>query len=249
MTSARELRGSWKRVSSNWLCLSRPAEDPLAKPLTNGRATASCKSVDREANNVREGREERWVMIRRICFGMLVVLSVWVLIRTKATAHSAGGQSVEKPTIATCPVTLPGSAREFGKRTPGSEAMSLFEQGASRRKPMLIVGPFGLWPNGTIVFQTGGPGSIEPDGSLAMKFGWTREGLRGKLKIHGKRLDAPAPPLRASIPYGYGDTGFQATALIFPTEGCWEVTGEVGDTHVTFVTRVVRIKEPEPQSQ
>jgi len=76
-----------------------------------------------------------------------------------------------------------------------------------------------------------------------MKFGWTRgEGLRGKLKIRGRRLDAPAPPLRADIPNGYGDTGFQATALIFPTEGCWEVTGEVADTRVTFVTRVVRVK-------
>jgi hypothetical protein len=76
-----------------------------------------------------------------------------------------------------------------------------------------------------------------------MKFGWTRgEGLRGKLKIHGRRLDAPAPPLRADIPDGYGDTGFQATALIFPTEGCWEVTGDVADAHMTFVTKVVRVK-------
>jgi len=61
--------------------------------------------------------------------------------------------------------------------------------------------------------------------------------------MHGKRLDAPAPPLRAIIPEGYGDTGFQATGLIFPTEGCWEVTGEVGDTRVTFVTRVVKLGE------
>jgi hypothetical protein len=77
-----------------------------------------------------------------------------------------------------------------------------------------------------------------------MKFGWTRgEGLRGKLKIHGRRIDASAPPLRANIPDGYGDTGFQATALIFPTEGCWEVTGEVGETRLTFVTRVVRVRE------
>jgi hypothetical protein len=78
-----------------------------------------------------------------------------------------------------------------------------------------------------------------------MKFWWTRgEGLRGKLVIHGKRLDASAPPLRASIPEGYGDTGFQATAVTFPTEGCWEVTGQVADTRVTFVTRVVKLAAP-----
>lgn len=63
---------------------------------------------------------------------------------------------------------------------------------------------------------------------MGMKFGWLRgAGLRGKLNIFGKRLDASAPPLRANIPDGYGDTGFQATALIFPTEGCSEVTGEL----------------------
>ena len=159
--------------------------------------------------------------------------------------QSAASQPANKSAAATCPVMLPGSAVEFGQRTSGSEAMSRFEPGTSHWKPVLFVGPFGLWPDGTVVFRPGGPGSIEPDGSLSMKFGWTRgEGLRGKLKIHGKRLDAPAPPLRASIPEGYGNTGFQSTALIFPTEGCWEVTGEVGDKSLTFVTRVVRYREP-----
>ena len=64
-----------------------------------------------------------------------------------------------------------------------------------------------------------------------MKFPWWRgAGLRGKLTIHGRRRDAAAPPLLADIPNGYGDPGFQATALVFPTEGCWEVTGQVADT-------------------
>ncbi len=37
---------------------------------------------------------------------------------------------------------------------------------------------------------------------------------RGKLTMEGKRLDAPSSPLRAWIPDGYGDKGFQATELI-----------------------------------
>jgi hypothetical protein len=94
------------------------------------------------------------------------------------------------------------------------------------------------WPNGIVVFRTGGPGFVQPDGSLAMKFGWWR-GVRGRLSITGKRLDAPAPPLRASIPEGYGDTGFQATYIIFPTPGCWQVTGKADAASLTFVTRVV----------
>jgi hypothetical protein len=99
-----------------------------------------------------------------------------------------------------------------------------------------------LWPDGTVVFQPDGPGFVGEDGSLSMKWGWYR-GVRGRLTIRGKRLDGTAPPLRANIPEGYRDTGFQSTALIFPTEGCWEVTGQVGETTLTFVTRVIRLKE------
>ena len=70
------------------------------------------------------------------------------------------------------------------------------------------------------------------------KFGWWR-GVTGSLRIDGRRLDAPAPPLGASIPDGYGDSGFQSTAITFPTGGCWEVTGRVGEASRTFVTLVI----------
>jgi len=96
-----------------------------------------------------------------------------------------------------------------------------------------------LWTEGRVVFEPGGPGSVEPDGSLSMKFPWWR-GVRGQLTIEGRRLDATAPPLRAFILREYGDIGFQPTALIFPTVGCWEVTGRVSDSSLTFVTQVVK---------
>ena len=98
----------------------------------------------------------------------------------------------------------------------------------------------GLWPYGRVVFQSGGPGQIHQDGSLEMKFFWWR-GVRGQLEISGRRLDGAAPPLGADIPTGYGDTGFQATSLIFATEGCWEVTGRAGGASLTFVTFVQKI--------
>jgi hypothetical protein len=104
----------------------------------------------------------------------------------------------------------------------------------------LSLGPFGLWPDGTVVFKPGGAGFITPDGSLGMKFGWTR-GVGGQLRIEGHRLDASAPPLRSHIPNGYGEIGFQATALVFSSPGCWEVSGRVGDASLTFVTKVVKI--------
>ena len=90
-----------------------------------------------------------------------------------------------------------------------------------------------------MVFRPGGAGFVLPDGALQVKFGWWR-GSAGRLTITGRRLDGEAPPLRARIPDGYGANGFQATALIFPTPGCWEVTGHLGDARLTFITEVVR---------
>jgi hypothetical protein len=80
---------------------------------------------------------------------------------------------------------------------------------------------------------------IRPDGSIDAKLGWWR-GVEGQLTIRGRRLDAPGPPLRAEIPEGYGVSGFQATGIIFPTEGCWRVTGKVGNATLSFVTLVVK---------
>jgi hypothetical protein len=90
----------------------------------------------------------------------------------------------------------------------------------------------GLWGSNVVSWQR------EADGSIDAKFGWWRE-AHGKLRIEGHRLDAPAPPLTAKVPDGYGDAGFQATGIVFPTDGCWEVTGSVGNAILTFVTLVV----------
>lgn len=46
---------------------------------------------------------------------------------------------------------------------------------------------------------------------------------------HRRRLDASAPSLLAHVPEGYGNAGFQATGIIFPTEACREVTGKVAE--------------------
>lgn len=99
---------------------------------------------------------------------------------------------------------------------------------------------FGLWPGGTIVFEPGGSGFVTKEGSLGMKFGWWR-GIAGHLRISGRRLDGQAKPLRAEISDGYGTIGFQPSYIIFPTPGCWQVTGCVGKAHLTFVTKIVKI--------
>lgn len=103
----------------------------------------------------------------------------------------------------------------------------------------LSLGPFGLWSNGTVILRPDGAGFVTPEGWLGMKFGWQRS-VRGRLTVEGRRLDGRALALMAETGYD-PQIGFQATALIFPTPGCWEVTGRVGAASLTFVTRVEKI--------
>jgi len=96
-----------------------------------------------------------------------------------------------------------------------------------------------LWSEGTVLFEKNGAGFVLPDGSLAMKFLWLIAG-DGPLTVTGKRLDQSAPPLRAEIPTGFVGAGFQPSSLIFPTEGCWQVTAQANGSELTFVTRVAK---------
>lgn len=93
-----------------------------------------------------------------------------------------------------------------------------------------------LWPEGRVTVP---PASVNADGSIDAKFPWYRV-VKGLLTITGRRLDAPAPLAQARVPSGYGPAGFQSTAVIFPSEGCWRITGRIGDVSLTFVTKVVK---------
>jgi hypothetical protein len=83
-------------------------------------------------------------------------------------------------------------------------------------------------------------GVLLPDGSVAIKAPWWRgPGVRGRIRLKARRLDAPAPVVDRTIrPSGYGLTGFQAMGLELPTTGCWRVTGSAGTASLTFVTLV-----------
>jgi hypothetical protein len=158
------------------------------------------------------------LMIKR---GLLFPSLFFSLLVTSQTLPR--GVEVKSPAMS-CAVTLPRNSplRDF----PGSNvywAGKLFVAG--------------LTPDGTMRFSW-----VLPDGSLPQKFLWYRaQGLRGTLTITGKRIDAPAPPLRAHSSND-GEMGFQPSTLIFPTEGCWELTGKVDTTSLSFVIRVVKLR-------
>lgn len=73
-----------------------------------------------------------------------------------------------------------------------------------------------------------------------MKFWFWRAVPGDPLTLEGRRLDDSAPPLRSHIPAGY-DSYFQATSLIFTSEGCWEVTAETTYGSMTFVVLVINL--------
>jgi hypothetical protein len=140
--------------------------------------------------------------------------------QTNPTRRAASPAASAAPTP--CPVTLANGA------TPPGESQSSLNHGNGQLWTV-------LWPDGIVVAS--GPDQVFPDGSVEMKFPWWR-GVAGRLTIEGHRLDRMASPLRAEMS-DYGLTGFQASGLIFPTAGCWEVTGRVKSASLTFVTLVV----------
>jgi hypothetical protein len=134
-----------------------------------------------------------------------------------------GGVLAEATPIAppACPVTLPG--RE------------MFGNSANYGNGSLYVD---LYPLG-VTLITPAYGS-PPEGPYSVKVGWWRS-VSGQLTITGRRLDGDAPALTAEIPAGYGQSQFQVSGVNYPTAGCWQVTGRVGDATLTFVTIVLYV--------
>jgi hypothetical protein len=163
---------------------------------------------------------------------------VWprVQVALVALLVGCGGESkpsstpASKPTATpaavragTCPVTLPN-----GNTPPGEKPSKLYHGNGELWTAM--------WPYNVIVAPRD---FIRPDGTIEVKWPWFR-GVSGPVQISGRKLDGKPARLRADVPDGYGPTGFQVSALLFPTEGCWRVTARVVDAQLTFVTLVVK---------
>ena len=126
------------------------------------------------------------------------------------TARPAGSTAaqdcpVTKPTIATPPTAVPGG-----------------------RDP-LSPGPYYVSPDGQVWAQDWGwtstPGT--------RKVLWLKP-LGAPLELRGRRLDAAVLPLRISSG-GDDQFDYQASHLIFPTEGCWEIVAQSGSSVLRFV--------------
>lgn len=153
-----------------------------------------------------------------------------------ANARSSGsmqgkeeGPTGVPPDVTRCPVTLPNR-----KSPPGEEPGSNY-YGNGRLWT-------GLWPFGVIVANRG---FVQSDGSIRMKFFWWGQDVQGNFAIRGRRIDAEARPAKTRAKSGWPESGFTgdafwSSAIIFPTEGCWEITGETQNVKLTFVTLVTK---------
>lgn len=152
---------------------------------------------------------------------VFLVAIVFMLAGLSAQRIGAAPEQLEA-----CPITLPNGSTGVPAEGPGwfgndALATNLY-----------------TWSSGPVVVVPD-DGHIDDEGVMHdLKWPWYRF-VDGDLEIEGRRIDAVAPALRAWIPEGYGERGFQVSGLTFPTPGCWEITGTVGEHKLTFVTYVI----------
>ena len=189
------------------------------------------------------------VSMRLVC-GLLGIVIVTACTGSPAAPHRASVPHAASPHAASPPVSraAPPSPRPLTRaearacpRTMISHPIGPMGGSPAGNNPGTSAygnGKLFVWAldvRGTIVAT---PDFVNRDGSIGWKFPWMRM-VHGSLTITGRRLDAPAPPLKSSVPAGYGDSGFQASGVTFPSEGCWQVTGKVDHTSLTFVNLVI----------
>jgi hypothetical protein len=146
-----------------------------------------------------------------------------------------------------CPVTVPNGNAPRGESFRDHHGNGRLWTVIGHRGTFLVAprsSPEYYAPDGALAVD----GVLARDGSVGIKAPWWRgPGVRGRVRIRARRLDARAPRVdRLVPPSGYGLTGFQATGLSLPTMGCWKVTGSVGEARLTYVTLVWR---PRPGSE
>jgi hypothetical protein len=167
------------------------------------------------------------LMIRRIILNLrprplTIVLSLFVLTNILLTAcTTANLTNIENSSANSCPVSEPA----WLKPPDDSAVQGSAEPGSyfANKDQSILASAWWSEPEAYQLYASEG----------GIKVGWFRpEGA--ELEITGQRLDAQAPPLEAHAPCCY-PTQFQATGLLFPTEGCWEVTAKAADSELSFV--------------
>ncbi len=97
-------------------------------------------------------------------------------------------------------------------------------------RPFIGPGLFYVSPDRKIWARVGGWNTSTPG---ALRVLWLKP-LGVPLEVSGRRLDAAVPPLRV-FAGGEGHEDLQVGSLTFPTEGCWEIVAQSGNSVLRFV--------------
>jgi hypothetical protein len=169
------------------------------------------------------------MLLRLLSFLCLLSLPQGVLVQ-----HS--GMPTREPVPETCPVTKRDQTSLFLPPPPyrTKAGNGRFWFGTDR-----------LWtnlPDNGILPELGDEmTSAHP--TISEKVFWWRQGYdarlepRPRLRVTGKRIDSPAPPLEVS-PTTNAFTQNIAAMLVgigFPANGCWQISARYDDDELTFV--------------
>lgn len=162
-------------------------------------------------------------------FLLLVIL--FSIVMTGCTAANSGDEaqtlttsaasSVESTSANSCSVT-----EAMWVKPPEDSAV----QGSAEYGYYFVNEERSIWAS---AWWTGAEENYLNTSEDGIKVGWFRP-AGATLEISGQRIDGQAPPLEANVPCCY-PTQFQATGLMFPTEGCWKVTAQAADEALSFV--------------
>ena len=151
----------------------------------------------------------------------LVFISLLTVFLSSCTASEL---PVEDILLGACPVTEPAWIKP-----PDDAAIS----GSPEESYYFVNEDRSIWAS---AWWTDQEANYPYAGEDGIKIGWFRP-WGADLEISGQRIDSAAPPLETHIPCCY-PTLFQATGLVFPTEGCWEITATAEDSILSFVVEV-----------
>jgi hypothetical protein len=165
-----------------------------------------------------------------------LALLLVVLVLAGCGPSASGAPRASSLTSAPCPVTTPPPVALAPPPTAGAgpNPSLQFRAGADSF----------LYGNDALIVLLPNDGTLrasDPARGLSggVKFPWWRK-AHGDLVIATRRLDGTTVAQPADVPSGYGDIGFQVSGLNFAEIGCWQVSGTVGGTTLTFVMNVAR---------
>ena len=175
-------------------------------------------------------------------FPRLLCLLCLLALFQQASLAQQSGVARPDPVPDTCPVTRPPT-KPFVPPPPYP----------ARTAPGdFLYGTNQLWTSlRTTGTWKGLPHYTPTDPSFRQKLAWWRQGWdwhkepQPKLKVTGRRLDSPAPPLAAGRANGgwepeHPDQPFMVVGINLPALGCWEITGHYGNQELTFVVWVAQ---------